>query len=155
MTDQLFENGCRLCGIGDIAFTRASGAHCGATLCQYCYCNYGQSSGVDAEITRRLALAQKATTHAEAVSLRPFQETQPASPPPAPERKDPYVEHRELLSDCCMAEARIESIMVELDRKRGNRQREAFRLLDRPIPGPKYPDGVLWESWSTPGWDGP
>lgn len=166
--DRLYEgSGCCLCGASEwepgIAFVPGGGklsarcANAGSRCCHACLERFVWETGSDQEISRRRKLASGSVgsvgtaTRKDAAATPPggvdAKPTQPAGPErPKP---DPYAEYRARNPDTTVA-----IYTAVLDAKRGNRQREAFRQLDRKIAGPKYPDGVLWEAFSSPSWDG-
>jgi hypothetical protein len=144
--DRLHAKGCILCG-APTALRRRFGPNDGDYYCKPCalaICGKYKGNGdahyppLDAEITRRKALA---------ASAQPAAQPAPSAPTPAP-TPDPYATHRLKHDD-----AEAAALMAERDRIRGNRQREAFRMLDRGIKGPKYVYAETSGCFSTATWE--
>jgi hypothetical protein len=131
----LHENGCILCG-GPTQFQRSDGRHLGARYCGAC--RGPGPAHVDAEITRRKQLA----ANTQPVAAQPANAETP--------KADPYVKHREALG---LSPAAIAQATVNRDRGDTDKQRQAFRELDRGIKGPKYVYAESSGCFSTATWE--
>jgi hypothetical protein len=166
--DRLFEDGCCLCGAEECApgirFDGISGhmgpqrLNPGADVCSACIGEKStdeQWDAADTEITRRKQLAANTQppaidwdkTCCECGNLRTAHlagcsRSKPVAKP------DPYAVHNAKLSDAHAAAAM--SVRDTLDT---DKQRQAFRELDRGIKGPKYKYADSSVVFSTPTWE--
>jgi hypothetical protein len=115
-----------------------SRANPGCWLCSACGAGEIDVQKADREITRRKQLA----ANAQPAAIEPVNAETP--------KPDPYVKHRE---DLGLSPTAIAQATANRDRGDTDKQRQAFRELDRGIKGPKYVYAESSVVFSTSTWE--
>jgi len=156
--DRLHETGCCLCGAEttwrlahDSLHGKPLPSHNrqnpGCFLCRQCAGPHEQAvRDADQEITRRKAIAAGQPVF-DVDDPRIHSEPAPTPAPVTQPKPDPYAAHRAKTDEAAIAAA-----TAERDRVRGNRQREAFRMLDREATR-KYPYCESSVCFATAQWE--